>query len=484
MKDWAAKRAVTMLLILAALLRLPFIWNRIYGTTGETFRDLNVVIDMFRRHLFPLVGPTASVGGFHFGAIYYYLLAPFLWLCGFQPAGAVLAVKFFNLLFLWMAYRLVTLWFNNPRSGLVALILLTFSIFDIQNSYSVSNVYFLPFFVTLFFYYLTIYLRGRRNLPDLLWLAIGFGVAVQLHATALFLLPVILVAVLWYLKPTISAKDVGIFWATQLVLFLPYIVYQAIHRGRDLQIIGGVMAGNVALVPGWAAVSSIANFWGNLFFLNNQYFNLAFANQTAYYICLAILTFMAIAMVLIMVRQGYRHLAKLNWPANFLLLSWLVAGSGLFLFYANPKKELFYFLILWPIPVIVFMVVILAIKNFVMRIFVVLIAGYIFIQTVQLGFFYQSLEAKAFQPQALAQLFRQVRLSASSSAIYIAPVGLDQNILGYYLRVNGLAQAVASNAEKYYMFVPIGLPSKGPAMFKRAVEFSNGDWKVVEYRKE
>src|SRR3989344_800487 len=98
----------------------------------------------------PLLGPRASFGGFNFGAIYYYLIAPFVWLFNFNPIGAVAASVFFSILSILMLYRLVRLWFNDRNLALLAAGLQALSLFDVQNAYYISNPNLLPFFLLWF----------------------------------------------------------------------------------------------------------------------------------------------------------------------------------------------------------------------------------------------------------------------------------------------------------------------------------------------
>src|SRR3989344_3337643 len=54
---------------------------------GDEGRDMIVIRDIFVKHHIPFLGPTASVGGFYLGPIYYWMAAPFLLLSGFDPVG-------------------------------------------------------------------------------------------------------------------------------------------------------------------------------------------------------------------------------------------------------------------------------------------------------------------------------------------------------------------------------------------------------------
>ncbi|MBI1982345.1 MAG: hypothetical protein HYS68_02065, partial [Candidatus Levybacteria bacterium] len=72
------------ILLVAAFLRLYKISD--YMTfLGDEGRDALVVYGILHGK-FTLLGPTASVGGFFLGPIYYYFMAPFLWLFNYDPA--------------------------------------------------------------------------------------------------------------------------------------------------------------------------------------------------------------------------------------------------------------------------------------------------------------------------------------------------------------------------------------------------------------
>src|SRR3989344_8837512 len=54
---------------------------------GDEGRDMMVIREIFTEHHIPFLGPTASVGGFYLGPMYYWMAAPFLLLWGFDPVG-------------------------------------------------------------------------------------------------------------------------------------------------------------------------------------------------------------------------------------------------------------------------------------------------------------------------------------------------------------------------------------------------------------
>src|SRR6185295_4640161 len=76
------------ILVLAALLR--FVGLPARGTwDSDQGHDMLTLMAFVRDGVFPLVGPPTSIGDFHHGAAYYYLLAPAAWLGNGDPAIVV-----------------------------------------------------------------------------------------------------------------------------------------------------------------------------------------------------------------------------------------------------------------------------------------------------------------------------------------------------------------------------------------------------------
>jgi 4-amino-4-deoxy-L-arabinose transferase-like glycosyltransferase len=76
------------ILVLAAILRFDALPTR--GTwDADQGHDMLTLMAFVRDGVFPLLGPPTSIGDFHHGAAYYYLLAPSAWLGGGDPAIVV-----------------------------------------------------------------------------------------------------------------------------------------------------------------------------------------------------------------------------------------------------------------------------------------------------------------------------------------------------------------------------------------------------------
>lgn len=80
-----------VLLMLAAVLRLTDLSTR-GPWDADQGHDMLVLFRFVTRGDWPLLGPPTSIGNFHHGALYYYLLAPAAWLGGSDPvvvSGAI-----------------------------------------------------------------------------------------------------------------------------------------------------------------------------------------------------------------------------------------------------------------------------------------------------------------------------------------------------------------------------------------------------------
>ena len=129
---------------------------------------------------FPFIGPITSVGGFYLGPLYYYLMAPFLWLARFNPVGpaaatAVLGIVTVPLLY-WVAKKLF-----SHRVGLWAAGLYALAYIPISETRSAWNPNLMPLAALGI-----IYGFQTRNL---LLAAVSLGAALQFHYMIVFLAP-------------------------------------------------------------------------------------------------------------------------------------------------------------------------------------------------------------------------------------------------------------------------------------------------------
>lgn len=185
--------ALVCILLLGAYLRLYKI-SEYMTFLGDEGRDMLVIKRMIIDHKFTLLGPTASVGGFFLGPIYYYFMLPFVWVSGLNPAGAAVMVALFGIATIYLVYRVGRDAFDE-WVGLAAAALYTVSPVIIAYSRSSWNPNLVPFFSTALIYLL--WRSVIKNEPKLLfWIGFILGIGLQLHYLFLFLFPIV---VCWYL---------------------------------------------------------------------------------------------------------------------------------------------------------------------------------------------------------------------------------------------------------------------------------------------
>lgn len=186
---------IVAILLLAAYLRLYHISG--YLTfLGDEGRDVLVVKRMIVDHKFTLLGPTASVGGFFLGPIYYYFMLPFLWAWKFDPTGPAVMVALFGVGTVYLLYRFGTEIFE-PMVGLIAASLFALSPVVIAYSRSSWNPNIVPFFSLLLMYSCWRALQQESVQKKYLLIAgVSLGIGLQLHYLFLFLFPVVF---FWFL---------------------------------------------------------------------------------------------------------------------------------------------------------------------------------------------------------------------------------------------------------------------------------------------
>ena len=177
------------LLVLATAVRVAGLPGR-GDFDGDQGHDMLTLLRFVRDSVVPLLGPPTSVGNFHHGAAYYFLLAPVAWLFGPDPVAVLGFIAA-----LGVAAVAVTWWLTRAIGGraaaLIAGLLLAVSPAAIEESTFIWNPSPIPFFATLA---LAAAWRGHQTGRARWWtLAVAAaGMVVQLHVLGVVFLPSIL----------------------------------------------------------------------------------------------------------------------------------------------------------------------------------------------------------------------------------------------------------------------------------------------------
>jgi len=373
------------ILLFAAFLRLYRIQD--YMTfLGDEGRDVLIVKDIIEgiESLFSgnfsdaskkltLLGPTASVGGFFLGPIYYYFMTPFLWLFNYNPVGPAIMVALFGTATVFLVYKIGREFFGT-RVGLFSAFLYSISPLVIAYSRSSWNPNLMPFFSLLTLYVLY---RALKTNKIKLFILCGFlfGILMQIHYLTLFLgviaaIYVFLIRVYSILYRHSSViirvlKDYFYILIGFLVGWLPFLAFEVRHGFPNIQSIISFVFN-----PGEEVVKT-----GFLGIIYNAFFRLfarlvvnfpppeqvilqESANIAIWYWLTLLLGTISVFLLL------KRFLVGLNNKEEFrkmsLLILWLIVGIGLFGFYKKPIYD-YYFGFMFPLP---FMLVGLTISSF------------------------------------------------------------------------------------------------------------------------
>ncbi len=184
--------ALLGILVLAALTRLPGIdargrWDADQGTDMIVLRDMAVDGEV------PLLGPKTSIGSFHHGAVYYYLLAPAAVISSADPVVVTGEIALFGIAAVaatWWLARLV----GGPLAGAAAGLLAAISPAGIDESTFIWNPNLIPAASALAY---AGAVMARRSGRARWWLASGIGAMVTMQCHVLGVVIVVPLAWAW-----------------------------------------------------------------------------------------------------------------------------------------------------------------------------------------------------------------------------------------------------------------------------------------------
>jgi hypothetical protein len=177
------------LVLVAAALRFVNLATR--GTwDADQGHDMLVLRALVRLGELPVLGPPTSIGDFHHGVLYYYLLAPAAALTGADPLGVVAAIALAG-----VAAVAVTWWLaraiGGPLAGAVAGLLMAVSASAVDESTFIWNPNLIALSSSIA---LAAAWRAWTGGRAVWWVAAGLGVIVTMHCHVLgsVLLPPVL----------------------------------------------------------------------------------------------------------------------------------------------------------------------------------------------------------------------------------------------------------------------------------------------------
>lgn len=355
--------SLIVVLLLAAFYRLYKIQD--YMTfLGDEGRDVLVVYNLLHGKL-TLLGPTSSVGGFFLGPIYYYFMAPFLFLFNYNPVGPAIMVALIGIATVFLIYKICENFFNK-RVAFFAAIIYAISPLVVSYSRSSWNPNPLPFFSLLSL--LSVYKALQKNSLKL-FLATGvlLGISMQLHYLAIFLCAVIFLYVSFTTVYKSLTKSTFVSLIKRYLLLLigflfgwsPFIAFEIRHGFPDFRSIYDFILHSGNTGPGASFFSTIQDvffrIFGRLVFAYPQADHFYLFSKEVINIWTVFVILVALLSTSFLIINFYKSLKNKN--DNFykysLLFFWFFAGILLFGLYKKSIYD-YYFAFMFPLPFIMF----------------------------------------------------------------------------------------------------------------------------------
>ncbi len=217
-------------IILIAVLILTAAFFRFYKISdyvvflGDEGRDMIVMRNIFLNKDIPFLGPTASVGGFYLGPIYYWMAAPFLFITNYNPVGPSYMVAIFGLATVLLLYKLVRDTIGFWPAIFTSFLYATAPLI-VRYSRSSWNPNPMPFFSLLLVYFIYLAVKNNRYIY---YFGVGacFGIAIQLHYLGLVLAPLSALIILLNEKLKRIPVIVSLITIGSIITFSPFLIFE------------------------------------------------------------------------------------------------------------------------------------------------------------------------------------------------------------------------------------------------------------------
>jgi len=191
--------AISILLSIASFFRF-FALSEKLVFQGDQGRALLAARDILAGKL-TLLGPETSVSGFHLGPFFYYLIAPALWLAGYDPVGPAILTASFGVATVLLLYFYGKRFFSW-EAGLFMGLLFALSPHVIWQSRIALEPSPVPFFAVCWLFTITSW-GVSKNWRWLALSALSIFLGTQLNFSFVALFP----ATLWLLIPSLSLNS-------------------------------------------------------------------------------------------------------------------------------------------------------------------------------------------------------------------------------------------------------------------------------------
>ncbi|MEK7112163.1 MAG: glycosyltransferase family 39 protein, partial [Patescibacteria group bacterium] len=226
-----------VIILVAAFLRLHKI-SEYMTFLGDEGRDAIIVRRLLVNFDPILIGPGTSIGNMYLGPLYYYMMAPALFLANYSPVGPSVQIALLGVGTTFFIWYIARRWFGKT-AGVVSALFYALAPTVIIYSRSSWNPNIMPFFSLLTIWGTWKFWRERK----FIWLpiiGISIAFALQSHYLGLLLIPV--VTVFWLLtflkiRKSESAQHFVRHTIYGIILFLvlmsPLVIFDVRHGWRN-----------------------------------------------------------------------------------------------------------------------------------------------------------------------------------------------------------------------------------------------------------
>lgn len=342
-----------LILLLAAFMRLYLISDEM-TFLGDEGRDALVAKGILEGH-FTLLGPRASAGDFYTGPLYYYMMAPFLWLFHLDPVGPAVMVALFGVATVLLIFFVGKEFFNR-ETGIIAAALYSVSPLVLTYSHSSWNPNTVPFFSLLTLHILYKAVTTVRSWKYYFFVGILLGICIQLHYISLFLAAIVAVSLFlmhWYLNGKIKVLPLFKYYLQIFLGFLigfsPLLAFEARHGFPNIRTIASFITSDAAH-KGYDKYNTFYEPIGDVFFrsFGRLLFHYPSPDLYVYHSLIYLQLFGLLVLIFALASIGVMMLHK-NKFVVILLSVWLVLGVVLFGLYKKPIYD-YYLVFLFPLP--------------------------------------------------------------------------------------------------------------------------------------
>lgn len=326
---------LAFILLLGAFLR--FYRIREYMVfLGDEGRDMLIVKRMIVDHKLTLLGPITSVGSMYMGPIYYYFMAPFLWLWRLDPVGPSIMVVFFSLATIALLYKIGCEFFYSSV-GFIASFLYAISSLTVKYGRSSWNPNIVPFFALLLVYsLLKVVVKRRFNYLFLTGLCLG--VLIQLHYVSYLFFPVIFFCLL-LIRFSVSFKKYLLGLLGFVISYSPFLMFELRHQFVNTKAVLRFIRQQKEANP-----FGLVNIWNSISDVVVRLFWRLVVVESATYTKIFIL-----GIVIFTLSWFFKERKKEKALAFKIVLVWLFVGVLSFAIYRGVTYD-YYFGSLFPVP--------------------------------------------------------------------------------------------------------------------------------------